>query len=216
MGPMPPVTRTLLMICTIVFVLQNLQGFDEWLLINFALWPALFNDANPSVALGGYPVFAPWQLLTYGFMHGNLTHLLFNALALWMFGGELERFWGGRAYLIYVLVAIVGAGVVQLIIGTFGGVPYPTIGISGGVYGVLLGFALMFPNRKVLLLIPPIPMKARTLVIVYAAIELFMGVFTSGGGVAHFAHLGGLATGWLMIAYWRGQLPWKPARLLRY
>ena len=216
MGSMPPVTRTLLIICVVVFSLQNISGIDDWLLIHGALWPMLFNDANLPVALGGYPEFRPWQLLTYGFMHGNPPHLLFNGFALWMFGSELERFWGGRAYLNFVLAAIVGAGVVQVIVGSFGGEPYPTVGISGGVYGVLLGFAMMFPNRKVMLLIPPIPMKARTLVIVYAAVELYMGVFTSGGSVAHFAHLGGLATGWVMIAYWRGQLPIKPQRTLRY
>jgi len=216
MGPLPPVTRALLIICVLVFVLQNMAGAEDWLLIHMALWPTLFNDANLPVALGGYPEFRPWQLLTYGFMHGSPSHLLFNGFALWMFGGSLEKFWGARPYLTYVLVAIVGAGMVQWLVGTLGGQPYPTVGISGGVFGVLLGFGMMFPNRQLMLLIPPIPMKARTLVVVYALFELYMGVFTSGGGVAHFAHLGGLATGWLMILYWRGSLPFKPKRILRY
>jgi len=115
-----------------------------------------------------------------------------------------------------VLASIVGAGVAQLLVAYFTGEPYPTVGISGGVYGILLGFGMMFPNRIVMPLFPPIPMKARNLVILFAAIEIYLGVFTRGGGVAHFAHLGGLATGFVMIQYWRGLLPWKPNQVLRY
>lgn len=209
----PLITRTLLIICGVLYALQLADG-DAWLMIHLALWP-LGNSELPLEA-GGWPTFQVWQLLTYGFLHGSPPHLLFNGFALWMFGSDLERFWGPGPYLRFVLVAIVGAGVAQLIVASFGGEPYPTVGISGGVYGVLLGFGMMFPNRIVMPLFPPIPMKARTLVMVFAGIEIYMGVFTRGGGVAHFAHLGGLATGFIMIQYWRGMLPLKPKRVLRY
>ncbi len=202
-----PVTFALLALCAIGFVLQNGAG-GEVLFVHFALWPT---GAQP-----GMPPFEPWQLLTYGFLHGDTAHIVFNCLALWMFGSELERFWRSQAFLLFVLVCIVGAGITQLVVGMLGGDPRPTIGISGGVYGVLLGYGLMFPNRIIMPLFPPIPMKARFAVMLFASIEIVLGVFASGGGVAHFAHLGGLATGYVLIQYWRGRLPVKPKRLLRY
>jgi membrane associated rhomboid family serine protease len=161
----------------------------------------------------------PWQLLTYGFMHGSFTHLLFNMFALFMFGAPLEHTWGNRRFLTYFLVCVAGAGVLQLIVGWWvtsnGGAAYPTIGASGGVFGILLGYGMLFPNQRVMLLFPPIPMKARTLVILYGVAELFLGVSGLQPGVAHFAHLGGMLFGWLMIRYWRGQPPFggpKPPR----
>ncbi len=202
-----PVTYALLATCVVGFFLQQ-GAAGEALLINFALWPV---GATP-----GMPAFQPWQLLTYGFLHGGTAHLVFNCLALWMFGSDLERFWRSQAFLLFVLVCIVGAGLTQLVVGMLGDDPRPTIGISGGVYGVLLGFGMMFPNRIIMPLFPPIPMKAKYAVMLFAGIEIFLGVFSSGGGVAHFAHLGGLATGFVLIQYWRGRLPIKPKRLLRY
>lgn len=203
----PIVTKLLLIGCVLIFMLQSMDR-TGWLLWHLALWPL----GMPSVGSYGeaLPQFMPWQLLSYGFMHGSPMHLIFNLFALWMFGSELERYWGSAAYLRYILVGIIGAGLTQLAVGLLGGPLQPTIGISGAVYAVLLGIALMFPNMRVMLLFPPIPMRARTMVILYACIELYLGVFTSNAGVAHFAHLGGLATGWLMIQYWRGQLPIKP------
>lgn len=211
---MPLVTRSLLLLCAIVYALQTMDA-EQMLLVHLGLWPIA--PVNGLVLQSGEAiVFQPWQLLSYGFLHGNTTHLLFNLFALWMFGSELERFWGARPYLLFVLLSIVGAGLAQLLVAALTGNPYPTIGISGGVFGVLLGYGLMFPNRTVMLLIPPIPMKARTLVILYALLELGLGVFARGSGIAHFAHLGGLVSGWLLIQYWRGRLPFKPKRILRY
>lgn len=211
----PPMTRSLLIICALVYLLQAMDS-QGWITVHFALWP-LGNGSNGlPVALGGWPEFQIWQLLTYGFLHGSFQHILFNGLALWMFGSDLERFWGPGPYLRFVLACIVGAGVAQLIVASMSGEPYPTVGISGGVYGILLGFGMMFPNRMIMPLFPPVPMKAKFAVMLFAGIEVYLGVFTRGGGVAHFAHLGGLATGFVIIQYWRGKLPWRPKRVLRY
>lgn len=209
----PWVTLGALALCGLLYLAQAL-GYDEWLMVHAALWP-LGNADLPITAEGRWPVFHGWQLISYGFLHGSPPHLLFNLFALWMFGAPLERYWGSGPFLRFLLVAIAGAGVAQLMVAAASGEPYPTVGISGGVYGVLIGYGLMFPNNIIMPLFPPIPMRARYAVWVFAAIELWLGVYNSGGGVAHFAHLGGLATGWLMIQYWRGRLPIKPRRQLQ-
>lgn len=201
---LPPVTRALLIANGLVFLLQLVVG--DVSLSSFMLWP-LDTGADP-YAQGG---FLPWQVLTYGFMHGNFMHLAFNMLALVMFGAPLEHTWGEKRFLTYYMVCILGAAVFQLAVGWWtmaqGGEAYPTVGASGGIFGLLLAYGMLFPNQRVMLLIPPIPMKARTLVIVYGVIELLMGVTNTMPGVAHFAHLGGMVFGWLLIRYWRGQPP---------
>src|SRR5699024_4626031 len=125
----------------------------------------------------------------------------------WMFGRAVEYVWGGTRFLLYYLVCVIGAGVCQLLTLYFfgSGVPAPTIGASGGLFGILLAVGLMFPNARVMLLIPPIPMKAKWLVVGYGALELFFGVTGTQPGVAHFAHLGGMAFGLALILYWRKQ-----------
>jgi len=203
---LPPVTKGLLIANCAVFVLQLLLGPA---LDPFMLWPWL----PPEAAGQGLPDFMPWQLLTHGFMHstGNPAHLLFNMLALLMFGAQLEYVWGQRRFLTYYVVCVLGAGLCQLAVVSWavraGGGIYPTVGASGGVFGLLLAYGLLFPNQRVMLLIPPIPMKARTLVIVYGLVELVLGVTGTQSGVAHFAHLGGMLFGWLLIRHWRGQPP---------
>ena len=162
------------------------------MLLNFALWPA----GTP-----GSP-FAPWQLVSYGFLHGNLTHLAFNMFGLWMFGSDLERLWGPRRFLELYFVSVVGAGLIQLLVAGMQGGLYPTVGASGGLYGVLLAFGLTFPNRIIVPLFPPIPMRAIVAVAVFAAIELFSGISGARPGVANFAHLGGMLFGFLMLRYW--------------
>ena len=201
---LPPVVRALLIANGLVYLLQFALGDAS--LSSFMLWP-------PGAGSDPYATsdFLPWQLLTYGFMHGNIGHLLFNMLALLMFGAPLEHTWGPRRFLTFYLVCVVGAAVCQLIVGAWtlsqGGEAYPTVGASGGIFGLLLAYGMLFPQQRVMLLIPPIPMKARTLVIVYGVIELLMGVTNTMPGVAHFAHLGGMLFGWLLIRYWRGQPP---------
>jgi membrane associated rhomboid family serine protease len=136
-------------------------------------------------------------------LHGNLNHIFFNMFGLWMFGRDIERMMGARRFLIYYLTCVIGAGIVQLTVaGTQGGI-YPTIGASGGVFGILLAFALAFPNRVIMLLFPPIPMKAKYFVLMYGLLELYLGLSGGAPGVANFAHLGGMFFGFMLIQYWR-------------
>ena len=213
---LPPVTKALLIANGIAFVLQLLLR-NTGALVPFALWP-LGGDVYDPYA----PAFMPWQLVTYAFLHdpSNLFHLLFNMLALVMFGAPLEYTWGNKRYATYYFTCVVGAGLCQLGVGWYelsqGGRALPVMGASGGVFGLLLAYGMLFPNQRVMLLIPPIPMKARTLVIVYGAIELLLGFSGLQPGVAHFAHLGGMLFGWLLIRHWRGQPPFRrrgPRRL---
>jgi len=139
-----------------------------------------------------------WQLATYIFLHGGITHLLFNLLALWMFGGELESYWGSRKFLRYFLFCGIGAGICTVIF-----TPYqfiPVIGASGAIYGILLAFGWLFPNRLIYIyLLFPIP--AKYMVIIFGLIELFSSMEGTGGGVAHLTHLGGLLFGLSYMAY---------------
>ena len=146
---------------------------------------------------------APWQVVSYAFLHASLAHLAFNMIGLQTFGSEIERALGTRRFAAYYLACVLSAALAQMLVGVLGGFAAPTVGASGGVFGLLLAFAVLFPHRQVMLLIPPIPMRARTLVIVYGALELVLGVTGTQEGVAHFAHLGGMAGGWLLLRRWR-------------
>lgn len=207
---LPPVTKALLIANGLVFLLEYIVGIQ--VLAPFMLWPLQAGDALPGVG------FMPWQLLTYGFLHdpNGIAHLLFNMLALLMFGAPLEYTWGNRRFLTYYLVCVAGAGLCQLVVTSWmaaqGGGIGPTLGASGGVFGLLLAYGMLFPNQRVMLLIPPIPMKARTLAIIYGTIELLLGFTGLQPGVAHFAHLGGMLFGWLLINYWRGKPPFGRGR----
>jgi len=184
---MLPLTTVLIAINAALFLLQ--QGLPG-LVPLLALWP---------VGAG----FQPWQLLTYAFLHGSLLHIAFNMFALYMFGNPVEGVFGPRRYLAYYLVCVLSAAIAQLITSALTGAVYPTVGASGGVFGLLLAYAIYFPRNRVMLLFPPIPMPARVFVVVYAALELFLGVTGSEEGVAHFAHLGGLVGGFIMLRFWR-------------
>jgi len=197
MPPLPPVTQALMLICTAAYFIDQLTGsvLSRW----FALWPI------------GYG-FLPFQVVTYAFLHGNLGHLFFNMVGLWTFGSELERLWGPKRFLQFLGASVLSAAAAQLLVTWLLHSFYPTVGISGGLFGLLLAFGMMFPHRTVMLIIPPVPLKAKTLVIGYGALELFLGVTGSQEGVAHFAHLGGMLGGFLMIRYWRGQPPFRGRR----
>jgi len=187
----PTVIFAMLVANGLLFAAQQMQ-FD-FMLYNFALWPL----GSPR------PEFQVWQLLSYGFLHGNLNHIFFNMFGLWMFGRDLERMMGAKRFLIYYLTCVVGAGMVQLTVAAIQGGAYPTVGASGGVFGILLAFAMAFPNRVIVLLFPPIPMKAKYFVLIYGALELYLGLSGRGEGVANFAHLGGMLFGFLLMQYWR-------------
>ena len=171
--------------------------------------------------------FAPYQLVTYMFMHGGFSHLFFNMFALYMFGSVLERMWGVKRFLIYYFVAGVGAGLLQEAVqyvsylheglAAYEGVKTPTgvvpmglflnmwttVGASGAIYAILLGFGMLFPNERMFIFPLPFPIKAKFFVMGYAVIELLLGFTNSMDGIAHFAHLGGMLFGLILILYWR-------------
>jgi len=195
----PPVTFGLIVATSLAYIVQLAGGLK--FVLAFALWPlGTPPDLGPDVAVGS---FQAWQLISYSFLHGSFTHLFLNMFALYMFGSELERLFGPRRYLTYWFAAVLAAGVTQLVVSASTGTYYPTVGASGGVFGLLLAYGINFPRRVIVLLIPPIPMPAWLFVIVYAGIELYLGVTGTQAGVAHFAHLGGMLGGWLMLRYWR-------------
>jgi membrane associated rhomboid family serine protease len=197
-----PAVRVILYANVIVFGLWWLAGeqvrelMDSWL----ALWPV------DSASRYGYPPFEPWQLITYAFMHGGGWHLFGNMFALYMFGPDSESLLGTRRFTIYYFACVLGAAVSQLLVThyLYPG-PYPTVGASGGIFGILLLYGMAFPHRQLLLLFPPIPMPAWLFVTLYGVLELCLGVFGTSQGVAHFAHLGGMATGYVLIRYWRAR-----------
>jgi membrane associated rhomboid family serine protease len=152
-----------------------------------ALWPL------------GSGLFRPWQLVTYMFLHAGFSHILFNLFALWIFGQSIEAFWGTKRFVIYYLLTGIGAALIHMLVAGGGA---PTIGASGAVYGILLAFGMMFPDRYIVLLIPPVPIKAKYFVMIFGAIELFSGLTRPGSGIAHFAHLGGMIVGYVLIRIW--------------
>ncbi|PXW94171.1 membrane associated rhomboid family serine protease [Sphaerotilus hippei] len=185
-----------MLICTAMFCAQLLLG--QWLEVFFALWPL------------GSGRFMPWQPLTYAFLHGDPLHLFFNMLGLYMFGAEIEQIWGRNRYMQFLGASALAGAVAQILVGLL--MPMgPTLGASGALFGLLLAFGMMFPDRTIMPLFPPIPMKAKVFVAVFGGLELLMGL-TGSSGVAHFAHLGGMLGGWLMIRFWRGQAPFPPRR----
>ena len=198
---MPPGTTLLIVANVAIFFLQQLA---PGLIGPFALWPL-------GSAQAGGASFAPWQLVTYAFLHGGLMHLAFNMFALYMFGSALERVFGARRYAVLYFASVIAAAITQLVFAAVSGGVYPTVGASGGVFGLLLGYAIYFPHNRIMLLFPPIPMPARVFVLLYAALELFLGVTGTQEGVAHFAHLGGMIGAWLLLRLWRGGVR-RPSR----
>ncbi|MGH6749577.1 MAG: rhomboid family intramembrane serine protease [Methyloceanibacter sp.] len=197
---MPSATRTLIVINVAVFALQAL--YDDLLISLFALWP-----------IGHFPIeelhttvgFEPWQLITYAFLHGSFMHIGLNMLALFIFGPDVERELGTGRYLVLYFAAVISAACVQLLTMAGAGDVYPTIGASGGIFGVLLAYGMLFPHRILVLLFPPIPLPAWLMVTIYGLIELANGVFGTQAGIAHFAHLGGMLGAYLVLRLSRGR-----------
>lgn len=204
LSSIPPVTKNIVAINIIVFIATLIN--ENFMVVNFAM----FYPASP--------FFKPWQILTHMFMHGGFWHIFFNMYSLLMFGSILERSLGPKKFLIFYFVTGLGAvalhtGVewmqARVFIANSAAQAYqqllvtPTLGASGAIYGVLIGFAMLYPQARLTLIFPPIPMTAKWLVIIFAAIELFSGINGIQDGVAHFAHLGGMLFGWLLIRWWR-------------
>ncbi|MGC9151009.1 MAG: rhomboid family intramembrane serine protease [Microbacter sp.] len=205
-----PVVLNLLIINFLVWlssiVLIRTSGIDLAELIGLHYWhSAAFN---------------PLQFISYMFMHGSFDHIFFNMFGLFMFGPVLEQVWGAKRFLFFYLFTGVGAGIVQELFWTYqllpyigspamhiifqGGIEHITIGASGAIFGILLAFAMIFPDAKLMLFFLPIPIKARYFVPMYALVELFLGVAQfSGDNVAHFAHLGGALFGLILILIWK-------------
>ena len=183
----PPAVKHLLIINVLVFVAQRTPMIGSYINNYGALWPI------------GSGYFEIWQLVSYMFLHASISHIFFNLFALWMFGQAIENVWGTNRFTVYYFLTGIGAALLHLLVGGGGA---PTLGASGAVYGILLAFGMMFPNRRIMLLIPPIPMKAKYFVAIFGAIELISGITRANSGVAHFAHLGGMLVGFILIKYW--------------
>jgi membrane associated rhomboid family serine protease len=185
----------ILIACVAGYLLQSQTGSS--LEDALALWP--LHDSPYA------PGFKPWQLVTYAFLHGSPMHLFFNMFALYMFGQAIEELMGTRRFVVYYLVCVITAALTQLAVLRYLGQLHATVGASGGIFGLLLAYGMAFPRRKLMLIFPPIPMPAWLFVTLYGALELYLGVFGRGSNVAHFAHLGGMAGGIVLILYWRAQ-----------
>ncbi|KQV95742.1 rhomboid family intramembrane serine protease [Rhizobacter sp. Root1221] len=197
MPPMPPITQALMLINTGVFCALFL--FDSWFGRLFALWP--WGSG-----------FLPWQVVTYAFVHVSMIQLFFNMLGLWMFGAEMERLWGPKRYLQFYAAAIITGAFVQLGASALFGSMNPATGATAALFGLLMAFGLLFPNRTIMPLFPPIPMKARVFVIVFGGIQLLVTYLEQRGGIVQFSALGGMIGGFLMIQYWRGRPPFGSRR----
>ncbi|MCF0188954.1 MAG: rhomboid family intramembrane serine protease [Bacteroidaceae bacterium] len=216
---MPTITKNLLIINCLMFfgqIVAEQSGIrlEEWLGLHF--WLA--------------DHFYPWQFVTYIFLHGGFAHLFFNMFALWMFGSTMERVWGPRRFIVFFLICGMGAGLTQELaqgakymvdgmaaydfvrvgdtVQTMGSAldAWNTVGASGAIFGILLAFGLTFPEERMFVFPIPFPIPAKYFVVGYAALELLMGFGGSKDGVAHFAHLGGMLFGWLLMLYWAGRL----------
>jgi len=199
----PPIVKSLLIVNGVMFVLQMYIG--NVMIAELALWP-LDLSPGPGIAITR-PQFGISQLVTYAFLHGGVMHLLLNMYALWMFGSRIENLWGSKVFAVYYFVCVIGAGLMQLLVSSQGENIYPTVGASGGVFGLLLAFGMFFPRERLILIFPPIPMEARWFVIIFGAIELWFGITGTAEGIAHFAHLGGMLFGFILILYWKKHPP---------
>lgn len=209
-GPVTPAVKGLLIANISVYLLQSIlmAGWQIRLELIFGLVPFLVINK----------LFL-WQPFTYLFLHGDIFHILFNMLVLWMFGSELERIWGSKFFLRYYLVSGVGAGFLSVLVNMSGVIP--TIGASGAIYGLLLAYGIWFPTRVVYLMFI-IPVQMKYFVVILGAIAFYSSLFSSGDQVAHIAHLGGMIFGYIYLKRWdslRGMhriyLKWKLKKLKR-
>jgi membrane associated rhomboid family serine protease len=193
---MPPVVRGLIIANVIVFILQQFgDSYGMTAPIPFSL--------TDKLAL--YPIgngFQIHQLVTHMFTHGNFGHILFNMFALWTFGKMLETIWGAKRFFNFYLLCGLGAAVVHLVMQQISGEGHPTVGASGAVMGVFAACAYLFPNTEMYIMFIPVPVRLKWVAVAYILIDLF-GAFNPGSGIAHFAHLGGALTGFIIVLFWQ-------------
>jgi membrane associated rhomboid family serine protease len=188
---LPPVIKNLMIIMGAIFLFEFvLEIFQLYFYLNifhhfFALHPTLVRSN-----------YFLWQLVTYIFLHGDLFHIFFNLFSLWMFGGELENYWGSKKFLFYFLYCGIGAGIGTVLLSS-----NPVIGASGAIFGILLAFGWLFPNRPIFLMFFPVPIPAKYMVILFGFIELYSSRSGAGGGIAHLTHLGGFVFGFFYLVY---------------
>ena len=210
MSNVPTVTKNLIIINVIVFIAT---------LVNENLMTTAFALYYPTS-----PNFHWWQIITHMFMHGGFWHIFFNMYTLFIFGCVVERIIGSKKFLLFYFICGLGAVGLHFLVQYFQMQSYmeaaaagsaaayqsiamiksiPTVGASGAIYGVLIGYAMLFPESKMTLIFPPVTLSAKWMVVGFAAIELLTGVTGWASGVAHFAHLGGMLIGWLLILFWK-------------
>ncbi|MDD7232126.1 MAG: rhomboid family intramembrane serine protease [Bacteroidales bacterium] len=202
MQKIPPITRYLIIAnVAVFFIYQLFEPVEKFLIDEGALYPVFYNNYG---SLHFNLDFKLWQLVTYMFLHADFPHIFFNMFSLWMFGRIIEQTLGTKRFLAYYFICGIGAGLCQIIMQIFtANLPNAaTIGASGACYGILLAFGLLYPNQKIYLIIPPIPIKAKWFVIGYAILEAYLA-FNTDSNIAHFAHLGGMLFGLLCLYNWR-------------
>lgn len=195
MGNIPTATKNLLIINVLLFFATQVIHSFNWSILGMFYWETSY--------------FRPFQFITYMFMHANFGHIFFNMFALYTFGGVLEHFWGSKKFLLYYLFTGIGAALVQQLVWYLTNSGGKTVGASGAVFGLLIAYGWMFPNEKLMLIFLPIPIKAKYFVWIYSFMELTLGVANFRfDNIAHFAHLGGLFFGLILLIYWKkkGQL----------
>ena len=187
----PPVVKNLIIINLLMLMASRMLPIGQYIYGYCALYPI---DS---------PMFHSWQAVSYMFLHADFSHLFFNMFALWMFGRTLEYELGSKRFLTYYMACGIGAALIQIVVSMLEGSGATTVGASGAIFGILLAFGMMHPNNIIMLMFPPIPLKAKWFVTIYAIIELFAGVSGRMDNVAHFAHLGGMIWGYLLLRYWK-------------
>ena len=189
MSNVPKAVKHIIIINLLMLVLTYLNNplMSKW----FALNPISF-------------IWKPWQLVTYMFMHGGFGHLFFNMYTLFIFGSVLENVWGTKKFLTFYFVTGIGAALVNIGVQYLTGSFALTVGASGAIYGILMGYAMLYPDSTLTLLFPPVSMKAKWFVLIFAGIELLLGISNNpADNVAHFAHLGGLVVAFLLLMFWK-------------
>ena len=196
LGNAPAATRNIIIINIVVFA-------ATW------LGERLLNSDVMGRIFALYPIqshyFHWWQFITYMYMHGGFWHILFNMYTLYIFGCVVENIIGTKKFITFYTICGVGAAALHLLVQSLTNDFAPTVGASGSIYGVLIAFAILFPESRLTLLFPPVTLSAKWMVIIFAVIELTTGITGAAANVAHFAHLGGMLIGWLLIKYWKGK-----------